>query len=52
MPGPQRRAAAVVLHIDGLGAAGVAVPRPRTRLSTQVRRHGDDALYTTVLVAA
>lgn len=48
----RRMRSALALHIDGLGASGAAVPRPRTRLSTLVRRHGDDALYTTVLVAA
>ena len=48
----RRMRSALALHIDGLGAQGATVPRPRTSLSTLVRRHGDDALYTTVLVAA
>lgn len=48
----RRMRSAMSFHVDGLRASRMPVPRPTTKLSTLVREHGPDQIYTVVQVAA
>ena len=48
----RRMRSAIRLHIDGLRAHRLPVPRPATKLATLVRERGVEQIYAVVQVAA